>query len=189
MLNPCKKRFIFAVLLHRGKLSLGECRERLGSGAYHWGIFVAAGAFQISSKTEGIYFDVTNGLQPNPTDANELNPNGNWHFREQRMIPKEELRLLCMVMLGSVPRTTLNEHISQALCKLPLPNKDIKSQHCVWWTLNAVEHLQSLGWVASFGIRDLEAAGTMFADLGLQMLQEGRLTKVPLLKDYTRFLK
>jgi hypothetical protein len=189
MLNSFKKRRIFVVLLHRGGLSLGDNRKRLGSEAYHWGIFIAANAFCTSSKTEGIYLDVTNGIQPNPNDFNDLNPDGDWHFRDQKMTPKQEARMLCMILIGNIPGTVPGEHITEGLRKLSLPNKDIKDQHCVWWTLNAVEYLQSLSWVASFDIRDLEADGTIFADLSLQMLQDGRSTKVPLLKEYSKCSK
>ena len=189
MHNSFKKRRIFVVLLHRGGLSLGDNRKCLGSEAYHWGIFIAADTFCTSSKTEGIYLDITNGMQPNPNDPNNLNPDGNWHFRDQKMTPKQDARLLCMILMGNVPRTVPGEHITEGLRKLSLPNKDIKDQHCVWWTLNAVEYLQSLGWVASFNIRDLEADGTIFADLSPQMLQDGRSTKVPLVKEYSKCSK
>jgi hypothetical protein len=94
-----------------------------------------------------------------------------------------------MILIGDMPGTVPGEHITEGLRKLSLPNKSIKDQHCVWWTLNAVQYLQSLGWVASFDIRDLEANGTTIADLSLQMLKDGRSTKVPLLKEYSKCSK
>ncbi|RMZ87730.1 hypothetical protein DV736_g5041, partial [Chaetothyriales sp. CBS 134916] len=85
ILRSEKKRHIF-VELHRGSLSLGDNRNRLGSETYHWEIFVAnSGTSQPTSRIDGLYLDVTNGIQPHPDEPEELNPEGNWYFRSQKV--------------------------------------------------------------------------------------------------------
>ena len=98
-----RKFHVYIVLLHRGALSLGDHRARLGPSAFHWGILVVTmGLIGTEKGTRGDYFDVTNGIHLDPVTHQDLNPDEDWRFRRQFMRPNQESRLICLISLGLV---------------------------------------------------------------------------------------
>lgn len=80
------KRQFFLSLHHRGALSLGKSRQQLGYSAYHWGILISPK----SSKGPDCYiFDVSNGFMTDKEGRFDLNPEGNWAFRENSEVDPE----------------------------------------------------------------------------------------------------
>jgi hypothetical protein len=58
---------IFLAVYHRGELSLGDHRKRLGFSAYHWAILV------LDANHERYYaYDVTDGSTPDPVMRREI---------------------------------------------------------------------------------------------------------------------
>ena len=113
-----RKLHMYIVLLHRGALSLGGNRTRLGPSAFHCGILVGPSSLQGTEKNISCdYFDVTNGIHLDPVTHQDLNPDEDWRFRHQTMIPDREHRLICLLTLGTVrerERATVAE-IAEAL--------------------------------------------------------------------------
>ncbi|CAG8921750.1 unnamed protein product [Penicillium salamii] len=163
------KRQVFLALHHRASLSIGENRQRLGYAAYHWGILVSP---KISKGPDYYVFDVSDGILLDPVNRVNLNPNGDWHFREKaNMDPEENGNLLGRVMIGKVPNEVTYAEIHDFLRTIPLPQKGVlPEQNCVTWTRAAICRLQENGLVEKFDLNRFMDESLAFADQRLQNL-------------------
>ncbi|CAG8151161.1 unnamed protein product [Penicillium salamii] len=161
------KRQVFLALHHRGNLSIGENRQRLGHAAYHWGILVSP---KISKGPDCYVFDVSDGPLLDSVNRVNRNPEGNWRFRGNANIdPKEYGNLLGKVMIGKVPNEVTYAEIHGFLEAIPLPQKGVlPEQNCVTWTKAAICRLQENGLVEQFDLNRFMDESLAFADQRLQ---------------------
>ena len=177
----CRRRklHIYIVLLHRGALSLGEHRARLGPSAFHWGILVAPLSLQGTKKTVDCdYFDVTNGINLDPVTHQDLNPDEDWRFRRQIMIPNQESRLICLISLGAVTKGKAGsvDEVEHALQQLPLPKKEVEPREsCVSWTIEAVRRLHEMGLLATHDMDELRKTGMNLGAETLDAIAQGKV--------------
>ncbi|KAJ5473493.1 hypothetical protein N7475_003059 [Penicillium sp. IBT 31633x] len=161
------KRQVFLSLYHRDSLSLSNNRQRLGYAAYHWGIIVAPK----NSKGSNCYvFDVSDGIILDSVNRVNLNPDGDWHFRERANVhPERSGHLLGMVMIGKVPNEISYAQIRGILELIPLPRKDaLPEQNCVSWTKAAISRLQENSLVEKFELDRFMDESLAFADQRLR---------------------
>jgi hypothetical protein len=161
------KRQVFLSLHHRDALSIGGNRQRFGHAAYHWGILISPK----SSKGPDCYaFDVSDGILLDPVRRVNLNPEGNWLFREKANInPEKSGHLLGRVMIGKVPNEVTYAEIHGLLRAIPLPQKGaVPEQNCVTWTRAAIFKLQENGLVERFDLDRFMDESLAFADQRLQ---------------------
>lgn len=156
------KRRVFVGICHRDELSLKENRERLGSAAYHWSIIVAPKGVQKSDTMSCDVYEVTNGVSRG------------WWLRHTNAKPQLSSTFLCMIMIGKIPNTVDPTQLTNTLISLPFPNRHLPNQGCLWWTMQAVGRLQSLGLAENFAIKKLEAKGVEHADESLKELRSGK---------------
>ncbi|KAJ5550595.1 hypothetical protein N7535_001462 [Penicillium sp. DV-2018c] len=159
------KRQVFLSLHHRYALSIGENRQRLGHAAYHWGILIAP---KRSKGPDCYAFDATDGIILD--SGRDLNPEGNWHFREKaNHNPEKDGHFLGRVMIGKVPNEVTYAEIHGLLAAIPLPQKGaLPEQNCVTWTRAAICELQRKGLVEQFDLDRFMDESLAFADRRLK---------------------
>ncbi|KAF3028981.1 hypothetical protein E8E15_009918 [Penicillium rubens] len=111
-------------------------------------------------------FDVSDGVLLDPVRRVNLNPNGNWVFREKANInPQNSGHLLGRVMIGKVPNEVTYAQINGLLAAIPLPQKGaLRVQNCVTWTKAAIWKLQENGLVEKFDVGQFMDDSLDFAD-------------------------
>ncbi|KAJ5194034.1 hypothetical protein N7491_001370 [Penicillium cf. griseofulvum] len=127
---------LFLALYHRGELSLGDYRLRLGFSAYHWAILV------FDTKRNRYYaYDVTDGSSPDPLIRRDLNPDFQWTYRVKNNVRPESCdSLLIRMAIGEVNDGIGPETIKMLLQSVQLPVKSAyPPQNCVNW-IRAVLH-------------------------------------------------
>lgn len=123
-------------MYHRGELSLGDYRKRLGFSAYHWCILV------LDTKNDRYYaYDVTDGSSPDPVFRRDLNPDFQWTYRVKTNVrPESCASLLIRMAIGEVNDGIGPETIKILLQSVQLPIKGAyPPQNCVNW-IRAVLH-------------------------------------------------
>ena len=179
MFSRRRKFYFYIVLLHRGALSLGDNRTRLGPSAFHWGILMAPLSLQGTEKSISCdCFDVTNGINLDPVTHRDLNPDEDWRFRRQIMRPNQESRLICLISLGTmakgkaVPLDTIAEALRQVL----LPKKDVEPREsCVSWTVEAVRRLHEMSLVVTYDMDELRMTGMKLGAETLDAMAQARV--------------
>ena len=171
--------YIYIALLHRGALSLGEQRVRLGPSAFHWGILVAPSYLQGTERDiKSDYLDVTNGINLDPVTHQDLNPDEDWRFRRQIMIPDQESRLICLISMGTIMMGKGESvgNIARVLRHLPLPRKAVEpSESCVSWTIAALACLQEMGLVVAHDMDELRTTGMKLGAETLDAIAQGEV--------------
>ncbi|KGO76060.1 hypothetical protein PITC_006030 [Penicillium italicum] len=127
---------LFLAVYHRGELSLGDYRKRLGFSAYHWAILV------MDAHQERYHaYDVTDGSSPDPVMRRDLNPDFKWTYRVKTNVNPEACdSLLIRMAIGKVNDGIGPDTIKLLLQSVPLPIKDAcPPQNCVNW-IRAVLH-------------------------------------------------
>ncbi|KAJ5373284.1 hypothetical protein N7517_005290 [Penicillium concentricum] len=133
---PIDTYLLFLALYHRGELSLGENRKRLGFSAYHWSILV------LDTKHDRYHaYDVTDGSSPDPLIRRDLNPDFQWTYRVKNNVHPESCdSLLIRMAIGEVNDGIGPETIKMLLQSVQLPVKSAHPpQNCVNW-IRAVLH-------------------------------------------------
>ncbi|CAG7966595.1 unnamed protein product [Penicillium nalgiovense] len=133
---PTDSYQLFLALYHRGELSLGDYRRRLGFSAYHWAILVW------DLKNDRWYaYDVTDGSSPDPVIRRDLNPDFQWTYRVKTNIHPDSCdSLLIRMAIGEVHDGIGPETIKILLQSVQLPIKGAcPPQNCVNW-IRAVLH-------------------------------------------------
>ncbi|OBT62172.1 hypothetical protein VE03_08337 [Pseudogymnoascus sp. 23342-1-I1] len=155
------KRRVFVSIHHRGALSLGENRQRLGYAAYHLGILISPKVY----KEQDCYtFDVS-AARPDPETRVDHNPNHEWIFRSN---PTVSGSLLGLVMVGKIPNGVEISEIRTRLQSVPVPQRNaVPEQNCVTWTMSAIQTLQENGFAEHFDINKFMDVGIEFADATL----------------------
>lgn len=149
---------------HRGQLSLGDNRARLGNSAYHWGILIQPKKPKLGRDSSAAY-DVSDAAKPDPATRRDLNPNYDWHVRAKRDAnnPFVSGNLLGRVMIGKVPNHITDADIEDLLGKIPLPVKNTE-QNCVTWTLAAIQALQKERLAEDFDVNQFMIKALELAD-------------------------
>jgi len=157
MVGNSDKRRVTVSLCHRGRLSLGENRIKLVYNAYHWGILITPKTFE-GAKCQS--YDVSDAFHLDPETSQDMNPDRKWYFGAKTNVdPSKEPALLGRIVIGKLANRVTDEEIKDVLSIVLLPDEDkAKGESCVTWCLNAVEALQSAGYVSRF---DIEAFKTM----------------------------
>ncbi|KAJ5366644.1 hypothetical protein N7541_000585 [Penicillium brevicompactum] len=157
------KRQVFLSLHHRGALSLGESRQQLGYSAYHWGILISP---KSSNGPDCYIFDVSNGIMTDKEGNFDLNPEGDWVFRDNSEVdPEWSGRVLGRVMIGKLPNDVPYAEIDSLLRSIPLPQKGaLPEQNCVTWTRAAILKLRENNLVEQFDINRFMDDSLAFAD-------------------------
>ncbi|CAI7565492.1 unnamed protein product [Penicillium glandicola] len=136
-ISPATDRYqLFLAVYHRGELSLGDYRKRLGFSAYHWSILV------LDSKHDRYHaYDVTDGSSPDPVIRRDLNPDFQWTYRVKNNVRPESCdSLLIRMAIGEVNDGIGPETIKILLQSIQLPVKSAyPPQNCVNW-IRAVLH-------------------------------------------------
>lgn len=141
------KRRVAISLYHRGHLSLGDNRTRLGYSAYHWGLVVMSKLPSVECDT----YDAADIPMLDPTTGEDRNPNRDWIFRRPQhdIDPAANGRLIGRIIVGKLPNKVSVSHIDSLLGRVPLPKKDVSPREsCVTWALAALNALQDeeLAW-------------------------------------------
>ena len=128
---------------HRGELSLGENRRRLGFSAYHWAILLVP---KKEEKHRCYAFDITNGVKPDALHRKNLNPDFKWLYRmKSKVNPASSDSLLIRVAIGQV-RDGHPEDIHAMLGAVQLPAQDVRPpEDCVSWIRSALHALRRDG--------------------------------------------
>ncbi|EKV19748.1 serine threonine protein kinase [Penicillium digitatum] len=127
---------LFLAVYHRGELSLGDHRKRLGFSAYHWAILV------LDANHERYYaYDVTDGSTPDPVMRRDLNPDFQWTYRVKSNVHPESCdSLLIRMAIGKATDGIGPDTIKLLLQSVQLPIKGAHPpQNCVNW-IRAVLH-------------------------------------------------
>ncbi|KAJ5608117.1 hypothetical protein N7537_004736 [Penicillium hordei] len=135
---------LFLAVYHRGELSLGDYRKRLGFSAYHWAILV------YDVKYDRYYaYDVTDGASPDPVMRRDLNPDFQWTYRVKTNVHPESCdSLLIRMAIGEVNDGIGPETIKILLQSVQLPIKcAYPPQNCVNWIRSVLHKLRLHGYV------------------------------------------
>lgn len=160
------KRQVFVSLHHRDALSVGNNRQRLGHAAFHWGILICP---KSSNRADCYAFDVSDGIVLDSVHRVNLNPEGNWLFREKQVDPKMSVRRLGRVMIGKVPNEVTYAEIHDLLGAILLPQKGaVPEQNCVTWTKAAICELQKNRLAEQFDLDRFMNESLAFADQRIQ---------------------
>lgn len=149
---------------HRGSLSLGDNRARLGRSAYHWGILIQPKKPKLGR--DSIAYDVSDAAKPDPETRQDHNPNYDWHFRAKRAVNNDPFvggNLLGRVMIGKVPNHITDADIEDLLGQVPLPIKNTE-QNCVTWTLASIQALQKERLAEDFDVDQFTIKALELAD-------------------------
>ncbi|KAJ5790601.1 uncharacterized protein N7518_007612 [Penicillium psychrosexuale] len=136
---------VFLAVYHRGELSLGEYRRRLGFSAYHWAILL------FDAPNNRYYaFDVTDGASPDPVYRRDLNPDYQWTYRVKNNVhPASCDSLLIRMAIGEVNDGVGPDSIKILLRSVPLPIKGAEPvQNCVTWIKAAIHKLRFHGYAS-----------------------------------------
>lgn len=161
------KRRVVIALYHRGGLSLGDNRQRLGYESYHWGILIMP-----KHPPEGhclppcSAYNATDNIVIDPETHEDLNPNLDWLFRTQHGIdPSARGQLIGRIIVGKLPNHVSTSDLDTLLAGVPLPSKDASPpQSCVTWTLAALGALQNAGLVWNFDIETFRDWALAYGD-------------------------
>lgn len=161
------KRRVVIALYHRGRLSLGDNRQRLGYESYHWGILIMpkhpreGHRLPLSSA-----YDATDILVIDPETHEDLNPNLDWFFRTQHDIdPSATGQLIGRIIVGKLPNHVSKSNLDTLLADVPLPAKDASPpQSCVTWALAALSALQNAGLAWTFDIEPFKDWALAYGD-------------------------
>jgi hypothetical protein len=157
------KRRLMVSIYHRDECSLGQNRNRLGSAAFHWAIFVRP---KNSKGNDVRIIDVTDSPIVDPQTLQDLNPSHDWRFRVKPQVdPSKTTRILGAIMIGKLPNSMSFAELDGMLSKLPLPVHNARpEQNCVSWVQAAIETLQRAGVAEQFDIRKFMDFAIKFAD-------------------------
>ncbi|KAK4867569.1 hypothetical protein LT330_001079 [Penicillium expansum] len=142
---------LFVAVYHRGELSLGDYRKRLGFSAYHWAILV------LDSNTERYHaYDVTDGSSPDPVMRRDLNPDFQWTYRVKTNVHPESCdSLLIRMAIGEVDDGIGPDTIKLLLQSVQLPIKGAyPPQNCVNWIRAVLHKLRFHGY--THNLHDIE---------------------------------
>ena len=158
------KRRLYVGIHFRYELSIGEHRRRLGYAAFHWGIIVEP---KVSCRRDSYAFDVTNGVNVDPSTMTDLNPNQVWYRRSKLDVdPRNSTHLLGKIMIGKVPNHHGYSHIEAHLRSIPLPERGaVPEQNCVTWLISAIRALQGAGLAEQFDLNSSMVYAIKFADM------------------------
>ncbi|VUC31696.1 unnamed protein product [Clonostachys rosea] len=183
------KRRVMLALYHRGRLSLGDNRIRLGYRSYHWGIIISPKNARPGHPVCNSY-DATDAFVIDPITGQDLNPNLDWFFRAQHDInPSATGQLIGRIIVGKLPNDVTDSEIDALLATVPLPVQDASpSESCVTWALVALSTLQASGFAWSFDIKEFQDWALAYgdqcmknigADSVCEYLREGNPTSKP----------
>ena len=143
------KRRVIVAIHHRDRFSLGEDRQRLQHGAFHWSILTAP---KSSKGADNIAYDVSNGARESPDGSTAPNPNGEWFFRGKGNVdPQRSSHLIGRILIGKIPNDISDAQIKEKLRQVPLPDKAaIPEQNCVSWIWDAIRVLQDANIIGKF---------------------------------------
>ncbi|KAJ5347054.1 uncharacterized protein N7506_000307 [Penicillium brevicompactum] len=163
--SPAKELYqLFLSVHHRGELSLGDNRKRLGFSAYHWAILLAP---ENAEHHRCYAFDTTNGVSPHSHQRVNMNPDYNWAFRVKSNVnPASSDSLLIRIAIGD-PHDVHPNTIRTLLQSVQLPIRGAwPPQNCVDWTKSALHMLWSVGHAANIDSVDMMMARALaYADL------------------------
>lgn len=115
------KRQVFLSLYYRDTLFIGGNRQRFGHATYHWGILISP---KSSKELDCYAFDISDRILLDPIRRVNLNPEGDWLFREKANInPERSGHLLRRVMIRKVPNKITYTEIHGLLEAISLPHK------------------------------------------------------------------
>ncbi|KFY66079.1 hypothetical protein V496_02221 [Pseudogymnoascus sp. VKM F-4515 (FW-2607)] len=155
-------RRVFVSIYHRGGLSLGENRQRLGYSAYHWGIVISP---KVYKEQDCYIFDLSDAARPDPETRVDHNPNHEWIFRSN---PTVSGSLLGLIMIGKISNGVEISEIWTRLQSIPVPQRNaIPEQNCVTWVMSAIQALQGSGFAEQFDINKFMDTGIEFANATL----------------------
>ncbi|KAJ5787151.1 hypothetical protein N7457_002141 [Penicillium paradoxum] len=160
---PADTYQIFLALHHRGELSLGNERRRLGFAAYHWAILVS------DTATNRFHaFDVTDGSSPDPLVRRDLNPDFQWTYRVKSDVHPDSCEsLLIRMAIGEVKDGLGPETIKILLQSVQLPIKGaLPPQNCVTWIRGVLHKLRFHGYARKlYDVETVIARALAYADL------------------------
>lgn len=161
------KRHVFLSLQHRSALSIRENRQRLGHAAFHWGILICS---KNPTESNCCVFDASDGILLDETTGINLNPDGNWNFREKTYTdPQAIAHFLGSVMIEKLPKGITNAGFRDILKDIALPQPGAKpEQNCVSWTRNVILELQEKGLVEQFDLDRFMDDALAYADKHLR---------------------
>ncbi|CAG7968315.1 unnamed protein product [Penicillium salamii] len=142
--SPSKEPYdVVLTLHHRGELSLGDNRRRLGFSAYHWGILLVP---KEGDKRLCYAFDTTNAAIPDTMQRINLNPDFKWVYRVKNNVnPDESESLLIRIEIGEL-RDASPCTIRSLLGTVQLPIAGVwPPQNCVDWIRSAICILRNHG--------------------------------------------
>lgn len=182
--NMRNKRRVAIALYHRGRLSLGDERTRLGYEAYHWGILIMSKHGISNKKLDCDAYDATDMAVNNPETRENLNPSHDWFFRSQRRIdPSGTGRMIGRIIVGKLPDGDCDsdDGIETLLRdKVPLPIKDASPpQSCVTWTLGALSVLQAAGLAWEFDVGRFQDWALAYGDQCMANLGSDNICEYP----------
>ena len=142
---------LFLAVYHRGELSIGEYRQRLGYSSYHWAILV----YDVKHDRHYAY-DVTDGSSPDPVMRRDLNPDYQWTYRVKTNVHPESCdSLLIRMAIGEVSDGIGPETIKLLLQSVQLPIKGaFPPQNCVSWIRAVLYKLRFHGYARN--LHDIE---------------------------------
>ncbi|KYK56532.1 hypothetical protein DCS_03532 [Drechmeria coniospora] len=174
-------RLVSVALHHRDRFSEECFRKTLGYQSYHWGIIIMPqeGQGQLCHT-----FEATDASEIDPVTFRLQNPTMDWWMRSRLDVHLElSGKLLGRIVIGQVPEEMSTADLKDVFDKVPLPVKDTHPQQsCVTWAVDAIRHLQRLGWVSEFQLDQFMDSALAYGHD--RMLKDGKSTE-PKVKYYS----